>query len=83
MSTIFLSYSRADLPLIERLEAELKSYPEVSIWRDQEKIYDGQKLPKVLGKAIGDQDVFYSSAPRTHWSPCRAKESPKPIAPLL
>lgn len=59
MLTVFLSYSRADLPLIEQLEACLQaSVPDISIWRDQEKIYGGQKWPKVLGEAIADQDVF-------------------------
>lgn len=59
MPTVFLSYSRADLPLIEQLEACLRaSAPNISIWRDQEKIYGGQKWPKVLGEAIADQDVF-------------------------
>lgn len=58
MPTVFLSYSRADLPLIEQLEAQLKNQPDISIWRDQEKIYGGQKWPKVLGEAIADQDVF-------------------------
>ena len=50
MPTVFLSYSRADLPLIERLEAQLKHHPEISIWRDQEKIYGREKWPKVLEK---------------------------------
>ena len=58
MPTVFLSYSRTDLPLVEQLEAQLKNHPEISIWRDQEKIYGGQKWPKVLGEAIADQDVF-------------------------
>ncbi|MDH4084609.1 MAG: TIR domain-containing protein [Nitrospira sp.] len=58
MPTVFLSYSRADLPLIEQLEAQLTAHPEISIWRDQDKIYGGQKWPKVLGEAIADQDVF-------------------------
>ena len=58
MPTIFLSYSRADLPLIEQLEAQLKSHQDISIWRDQEQIYGGQKWPKVLGEAIAAQDVF-------------------------
>ncbi len=58
MPTVFLSYSRTDLSLIEQLEAQLKGHPEISIWRDQEKIYGGQKWPKVLGEAIADQDVF-------------------------
>ena len=58
MPTVFLSYSREDLPLIEQLEAQLKSHPKISIWRDQEKIYGGQKWLKVLGEAIADRDVF-------------------------
>jgi hypothetical protein len=58
MPTVFLSYSRADLPLIEQLEAQIKTHPEIVVWRDQEKIYGGQKWPKVLGEAIADQDVF-------------------------
>lgn len=58
MPSVFLSYPRADLPLIEQLEAQLKSYPDIAIWQDQEKIYGGQKWPKVLGEAIADQEVF-------------------------
>ncbi len=59
MPGVFLSYSRADLPLIEQLAARLRaSSPEISIWRDQEKIYGGQQWPKVLGEAIADQEVF-------------------------
>lgn len=58
MPTVFLSYSREDLPLIEQLEARLETHPQISIWRDQEKIYGGQKWPKVLGEAIADRDVF-------------------------
>jgi hypothetical protein len=54
MPTVFLSYSRTDLPLIEQLEAQLKSHSEIAIWRDQEKIYGEQKWPKVLGEAIAD-----------------------------
>jgi len=58
MPSVFLSYSSDDLPLIQQLEAELKNHPDLSIWRDQEKIYGGQKWPKVLGEAIANQDVF-------------------------
>ena len=57
MPSVFLSYSRHDLFLIEQLEAQLNAQPKISIWRDQEKIYGGQKWPKVLGEAIADQDV--------------------------
>lgn len=58
MPSVFLSYAREDLLLIEQLETQLKSYPDIFIWRDQEKIYGGRKWPKVLGVAIADQDVF-------------------------
>ena len=57
MPSVFLSYSRDDLPRIEQLEAHLKKHSEISIWRDQEKIYGGQKWPKVLGEAIANQDA--------------------------
>ena len=55
MPSVFLSYSRDDLSLIEHLERLLKSSPEISIWRDQEKLYGGQKWPKILGEAIADR----------------------------
>lgn len=58
MPSVFLSYSRNDLRLIEQLERHLKSSPEISIWRDQEKLYGGQQWPKILGEAIAHQDVF-------------------------
>ena len=58
MPTVFLSYSRVDLPLIEQLETQLKSYLAISIWRDQGKIYGRQQWPKILGEAIANQDVF-------------------------
>jgi tetratricopeptide (TPR) repeat protein len=57
MPTVFLSYSRKDLSRLKKLEAQLKAQPKISIWRDQGKIYGGQKWPKVLGEAIADQDV--------------------------
>lgn len=58
MSSAFLSYSRDDLPQVEQLEAQLKQTHAISIWRDQEHIRGGQQWPKVLGKAIAEQDVF-------------------------
>ncbi len=58
MSSVFLSYSREDLPLIEKLETQLLKHAGISIWRDQEKLYGGQKWPKILGEVIGDQDFF-------------------------
>jgi hypothetical protein len=59
MPSVFLTYSRADLPLIEQLIARLQTpTSDITIWRDQEKIYGGQKWPKVLGEAIADQEVL-------------------------
>ena len=58
MPSVFLSYSRKDLSLVEQLETQLKNAPDVSVWRDQKKLYGGDKWPKVLGEAIADQDVF-------------------------
>ena len=57
MSSVFLSYSREDLKIIQRLEHGLAANG-VSVWRDQEKIYWGEKWPKVLGEAIADLDSF-------------------------
>ena len=58
MPSVFLSYSRKDLSRLKKLEVQLKAQPKISIWRDQDKIYGGQKWPKVLGEAIADRDVF-------------------------
>ncbi|MBK8277796.1 MAG: TIR domain-containing protein [Nitrospira sp.] len=90
MPSAFLSYSRDDLPLIEQLEARLKEHPDLSIWRDQEKIYSGQKWPKVLGEAIADQAVFLlawsKSAAISHFVEfewCTAIALKKTIMPCL
>jgi hypothetical protein len=58
MPSVFLSYSQDDLPRIKKLEAQLKKAPDISIWRDQKKIYGKQKWPKVLGEKIAAQDFF-------------------------
>lgn len=90
MPTVFLSYSRADLPLIEQLEAQLTVHPDISIWRDQDKIYGGQKWPKVLGAAIADQDVFFlawsknsSASHFVEFEWCTAIALKKTIVPCL
>jgi hypothetical protein len=57
MASIFLSYSREDLPLVQQLERGLTAEG-VFIWRDQEQIYGGAQWPKRLGEAISAQDVF-------------------------
>lgn len=90
MPTVFLSYSREDILLVEQLEAQLKTHSEISIWRDQEKIYGGQKWPKVLGEAIADQDVFLlawsKNAAASHFVEfewCTAIALKKTIVPCL
>lgn len=53
MPSVFLSYSREDLPLIEQLEARLTATaPDISIWRDQEKTYGGEDGRLLLLQAI-------------------------------
>lgn len=42
MSSVFLSYSRDDLSVIERLGAQLKAIRGISIWRDQESLRGGE-----------------------------------------
>lgn len=90
MPSLFLSYTREDLPLIQQFEAQLKAHPDLSIWRDQEKIYGGQKWPKVLGEAIADQAVFLlawsKSAAISHFVEfewCTAIALKKTIIPCL
>lgn len=90
MPTVFLSYSREDLSLIEQLEAQLKNHPETAIWRDQDKIYGGEKWPKLLGEAIAHRDVFllawskHSSASHfVEFEWCTALALKKKIVPCL
>ncbi|MDR4495739.1 MAG: toll/interleukin-1 receptor domain-containing protein [Nitrospirales bacterium] len=58
MASAFLSYSRADFEELQPLLKTLSTKGMV-IWRDQEKIYGGEKWPKVLGEAIDNQDFFF------------------------
>jgi hypothetical protein len=58
MPSVFLSYSREDLPRIEEFEAQIQKQTGISIWRDQERLYGGQKWPKLLGEAVAAQDFF-------------------------
>lgn len=90
MPTVFLSYSREDLPLIQELEVQLKKHSEISIWLDQARIYGGKKWPKILGEAIADQDVFllawskYSAASHfVEFEWCTAIALRKTIVPCL
>jgi hypothetical protein len=62
MPSVFLSYARADLEVVESLVQALAGQrtdgQEISIWHDQEKLYGGQKWPKELGQAIAKNDLF-------------------------
>lgn len=53
MPTVFLSYSREDLLIVEQLEAHLKNHSEISIWRDQKEIHDGGR-GGLFGTRVGD-----------------------------
>lgn len=57
MPSVFLSHSRANLQRIEQIENGLKE-ANVSVWRDQEQLYGGEKWPKRLGEAIAAQEFF-------------------------
>ena len=57
MARVFISYSHADLGPVRQLEQGLLERG-VSVWRDQEKIYTGDKWPKALGEAIAANDFL-------------------------
>jgi TIR domain len=59
MPSVFLSYSPDDAPVIEQLEAQLKQYPEISIWRDQERVCREPKWQQALGKVISEKDMLF------------------------
>jgi hypothetical protein len=55
MQKVFVSYSRNDLNAVLALEQRIGE--RVSLWRDQKKIYGGDRWPKVLGEAIDANHV--------------------------
>ena len=57
MPSVFLSYARDDREVVQQLAQGLMERG-VSVWRDQEKLYAGQKWPKALGEAIASHDAF-------------------------
>jgi TIR domain len=57
MSSVFLSYSHADLLAVEELELLLRRKG-ITVWRDQQSLYGGQQWPKAVGEAIASQDFF-------------------------
>jgi hypothetical protein len=57
MPSVFLSYDRDDLKIVQHITNGLEEQ-RVSVWRDQERLRAGQKWPKALGDAIAKQDFF-------------------------
>ena len=57
MPRIFISYSRQDLAVVQRVEQALTANG-FSVWRDQESLYGGQQWPKEIGEAIATSDYF-------------------------
>ncbi|MGH8603586.1 MAG: TIR domain-containing protein [Gammaproteobacteria bacterium] len=89
MPSLFLSYARADLKPVLTIERGLRA-AQVSVWRDQDKLYGGQRWPKALGEAIAAQDYLLlcwskSAAASTYveleW--CTALALKKTIIPCL
>ena len=94
MPSVFVSYATADRPIAEQLSALLADQEihgqKISVWRDQEQLYGGQKWPKALGEAIAGQDYFLllwsQRAAQSHfvefeWNTAIALK--KPIIPCL
>jgi len=89
MPSLFLSYARADLEPVLGIERGLRA-DHVSVWRDQDKLYGGQRWPKALGEAVAAQDYLLlcwskSAAASTYveleW--CTALALKKSIIPCL
>ena len=55
MQKVFLSYASQDRQAVDQLARELFQQG-ISYWRDQDKLYTGQRWPKELGEAIAAQD---------------------------
>lgn len=89
MTTIFLSYARADATRVTALEQTLREQG-VETWRDQESLYGGQQWPKAIGDNIASHDFFLlawsHSAASSHfvefeWNTAVALR--KPVIPCL
>jgi hypothetical protein len=87
VTQVFISYARTDLDSVLEIESGLKAAG-VLTWRDQEKLYGGQRWPKALGDAIAGQHgllLFWSQAAavshfvEVEW--CTAFAMRKPIIP--
>lgn len=57
MSSVFLSYARADNVQVTSV-AQMLHEIGFEIWRDQESLYGGQLWPKAIGEAVAAHDFF-------------------------
>lgn len=57
MASLFLSYSSTDMELARKIEQELVHQGN-EVWRDQERLYAGDRWPKTLGEAIAASDAL-------------------------
>jgi TIR domain len=57
MAQVFLSYARRDLPTLQPLLQNLVAHG-ITVWRDQDSLYGGQRWPKAIGEAIAAHDVL-------------------------
>src|SRR5215813_3539962 len=57
MVQVFLSYARRDLPNLQPLLQDLVAHS-ITVWRDQDSLYGGQRWPKAIGEAIAAHDVL-------------------------
>ena len=55
MPGVFMSYARSDLEPVLAIEQGLRAAG-ITVWRDQDKLYGGQRWPKALGEAIAAND---------------------------
>jgi hypothetical protein len=55
MTGVVLSYARDDWQVVQRLAQELVAHG-LTVWRDQDSFYGGQRWPKAIGEAIATHD---------------------------
>ena len=70
MPRLFISYARADLDIVKKIEQALVENG-VTVWCDQESLYGGQKWPKALAEEIASHDhvllVWSKSSAKSHF----------------
>ncbi len=54
---VFLNHATEDKPLVRKLYAELKKYPWIDPWIDEERLLPGQELELEIDKAMKESDA--------------------------